>query len=47
MLDQQEIYEQVITETLGPFAHLRSASVIAAGNHNQGIRLDTTEGPFS
>lgn len=46
MLDQQEIYEQVITETLGPFAHLRSASVIAAGNHNQGIRLDTNEGTF-
>ncbi|OOG69614.1 fructosamine kinase family protein [Algoriphagus sp. A40] len=46
MLDQHEIYEQVILETLGPMAQLKSASLIAAGNHNQGIRLETSEGIF-
>lgn len=46
MHDQHEIYEQVISETLGQMAQLKSASLVAAGNHNQGIRLDTTEGAF-
>lgn len=46
MLDQHEIYEKVIFETLGPLAQLKSASLIAAGNHNQGIRLETSEGIF-
>ncbi|RIW16385.1 ketosamine-3-kinase [Algoriphagus lacus] len=46
MLDQHQIYEQVLFETLGPLAQLKSASLIAAGNHNQGIRLDTSEGVF-
>lgn len=46
MHDQHEIYARVITQTLGPLAQLRSSSLVAAGNHNQGIRLDTTEGPF-
>lgn len=46
MLDQHEIYEQVISETLGPLAQLKSASLVAAGNHNQGIRLETSEGIF-
>jgi fructosamine-3-kinase len=46
MLDQHQIYEQVLFETLGPMAQLKSASLIAAGNHNQGIRLETNEGIF-
>lgn len=46
MLDQHPIYEQVLFETLGPLAQLKSASLIAAGNLNQGIRLDTTDGTF-
>ena len=46
MLDQHQIYEQVLFETLGPLAQLKSASLIAAGNHNQGIRLETNEGIF-
>lgn len=46
MLDQHEIYEKVIFETLGSTAHLKSAILIAAGNQNQGIRLETSEGPF-
>lgn len=46
MHDQHELYEQVISETLGPMAQLKSASLVAAGNHNQGIRLETTEGYF-
>lgn len=46
MLDQHEIYSQVISETLGPLAQLKSASLVAAGNHNQGIRLETSEGIF-
>lgn len=46
MLDQHQIYEQVILETLGPSAHLKSASLIAAGNRNQGVKLETSEGAF-
>lgn len=46
MHDQHEIYEQVISETLGPAVEVKSASLIAAGNHNQGIRLETSQGIF-
>ncbi|WP_026951842.1 fructosamine kinase family protein [Algoriphagus mannitolivorans] len=46
MLDHQEIYEQIVMETLGPLTQFKSASLIAAGNHNQGVRLDTSKGPF-
>ena len=46
MPDQHKIYTQIISETLGPLTELKSASLIAAGNHNQGIRLETTEGIF-
>jgi len=46
MPDQHELYEQVVSETLGPMAELKSASLIAAGNHNQGIRLETSAGIF-
>lgn len=46
MLDQQQLYEQILFETLGPLTQLNSASLIAAGNHNQGVLLDTSEGSF-
>jgi fructosamine-3-kinase len=46
MHDQHELYQQVIFETLGPLAQLKSAVFIAAGNHNQGIKLITSEGSF-
>lgn len=46
MLDQNDLYQQVLQTTLGPLVHLNSSSLIAAGNHNQGIRLDTSEGVF-
>jgi protein-ribulosamine 3-kinase len=46
MLDQPEIYAQIVSHTLGPRTKLRSASLIAAGNHNQGIRLETSAGIF-
>ncbi len=46
MFDLNEIYEQVLFESLGPIAELKSASLVAAGNHNQGIRLDSSEGVF-
>jgi fructosamine-3-kinase len=46
MLDQHQLYEQILFETLGPQTQLQAASLIAAGNHNQGVRLDTTNGPF-
>ena len=46
MLDQQELYEKVIFETLGPNAQLMSAVLVAAGNQNQGIRLETSKGSF-
>lgn len=46
MFDQNEIYEQVLFNSLGTFAQLKSASLVAAGTHNQGIRLDSSEGIF-
>lgn len=46
MLDQLEIYQNVIFETLGPLAQLKSAVLIAAGNQNQGVKLATSEGTF-
>ncbi len=46
MFDQNEIYEQVLFKSLGPFTQLKSASLVAAGTHNQGIRLDSSEGIF-
>jgi fructosamine-3-kinase len=46
MLDQYEIYKKVIFETLGSWAQLKSAVLIAAGNQNQGVKLATTEGTF-
>lgn len=46
MLDQQQLYEQILFETLGPLTQLHAASLIAAGNHNQGVRLDTSDGAF-
>ncbi|MHA7131619.1 fructosamine kinase family protein [Algoriphagus namhaensis] len=46
MYEQNEIYEQVLHELIGPFVELKSASLVAAGNHNQGIRLSSSEGDF-
>lgn len=46
MPDRQEFYEQVVHQTLGILAQVKSASLIASGNHNQGIRLETSEGSF-
>ncbi len=46
MPDRDDIYSQIIFEILGPLTELKSASLVAAGTHNQGIRLDTSEGAF-
>jgi fructosamine-3-kinase len=46
MFDLNEIYEQVLFECLGTEAVLKSASLVAAGNHNQGIKLESSEGYF-
>lgn len=46
MLDLNEIYEQVLFECLGFGTKLKSASLVAAGNHNQGIQLESSEGFF-
>ncbi len=46
MHEQYEIYANVISQTLGPMAQLKAANLVAAGNHNQGIRLETSEGCF-
>lgn len=46
MLDLNGIYEQILFQTLGPLAEFKSATLIAAGNHNQGIRLACSEGTF-
>lgn len=46
MLDLNGIYEQILFQTLGPLAEFKSATLVAAGNHNQGIRLACSEGTF-
>jgi protein-ribulosamine 3-kinase len=46
MFDLNEIYEQVLFECFGFGTKLKSASLIAAGNLNQGIQLDSSEGLF-
>ncbi len=46
MLDQSQIYEQVLLELFGSAARLKSANLISAGNYNQGVQLETTEGSF-
>ncbi len=46
MFDQHEIYEQILFESLGSNAHLKSATLVAAGNHNQGIRLESNDEVF-
>jgi fructosamine-3-kinase len=46
MFNLNEIYEQVLFECLGTEAVLKSASLVAAGNHNQGIKLESSEGYF-
>lgn len=46
MFDLNEIYEQILFQCLGASAALKSASLIAAGNHNQGIQLNSSIGTF-
>lgn len=46
MYDLNEIYERVLFQSLGPQVKLKSASLVAAGNHNQGIRIDSSDGIF-
>lgn len=46
MHEQHELFAQVVNLSLGPVARLKSANLIAAGNHNRGIRLETSEGIF-
>ncbi len=46
MFDQHEIYEQILFESLGSNAQLKSASLVAAGNHNQGVRLESNDNVF-
>ncbi|WP_339874562.1 fructosamine kinase family protein [uncultured Algoriphagus sp.] len=46
MPDQQEIYKRILVEKIGSETELKYASKIAAGNHNQGIRVETNKGVF-
>lgn len=46
MLDQHEIYEQILFESLGSKAQLKSVALVASGNHNQGLRLESETGFF-
>ncbi|WP_297337237.1 fructosamine kinase family protein [Algoriphagus sp.] len=46
MHDQNDLYEQILFENLGADSFLKNASLIASGNHNQGIRLDTPSDSF-
>jgi protein-ribulosamine 3-kinase len=44
MLDQSPVYEEILFESFGFSVKFQSANLIFAGNYNQGIRLDTSEG---
>ncbi|WP_057939518.1 fructosamine kinase family protein [Algoriphagus resistens] len=46
MLDQHGIYEQILFESLGSKAQLKSVSLVASGNHNKGLRLESAYGFF-
>lgn len=46
MLEQYEIYEQILFDSLGTAAELKSASLVSAGNHNQGIKVECNAGVF-
>lgn len=46
MLDQFQVYEQVLFEIFGSGTKLNSCSLVAVGTHNQGIQLETSEGQF-
>ncbi|MEB2781890.1 fructosamine kinase family protein [Algoriphagus sp. C2-6-M1] len=46
MHEQSEIYQHILFESLGARAELKSASLVAAGNHNQGVRIECSEGIF-
>jgi len=46
MLDQNDLYEQILQTTLGSLVHLKSSSLVSAGNYNQGILLDSSLGFF-
>lgn len=46
MHDQHDLYEQILFENIGADSLLKNVSLIASGNHNQGIRLDTPADSF-
>ena len=46
MLNPEELYEQILFLSLGQTVKIRQARLIAAGNINQGIYLETSEGLF-
>lgn len=46
MLEQHGIYEQILFESLGSKAQFKSVSLVASGNHNQGLRLESASGFF-
>jgi protein-ribulosamine 3-kinase len=44
MLDQFPVYEQILFDSFGPSVKFKSANLISAGNLNQGIKLETSDG---
>ncbi|MCE7054090.1 fructosamine kinase family protein [Algoriphagus sp. AGSA1] len=46
MHDLYGIYEEILFQNIGTNTNLKSASLIAAGSHNQGIKLESSAGVF-
>lgn len=46
MLDQFPVYEQILFESFGNSVKFKTASLISAGNLNQGIKLETSDGQY-
>ena len=46
MHDLYGIYEEILFQNIGTSTNLKSASLIAAGSHNQGIKLQSITGDF-
>ena len=46
MFESNEVFENILFLSFGPSVRLKQAGLIAAGNVNQGVLLETSDGPF-
>ena len=46
MFESKEVFERLLFLSFGPSVKLKQARLIAAGNINQGVFLETSDGQF-